>query len=232
VDIEGRGLLGLLSTVPRIARLFRYLRGLIRRRRGDAGEDLLSAMIAAEEGGERLSPDELVASTFLLLFAGHETTVNLIGNGMLALLEHPDQLERLRADPSLIDGAVEELLRYTNPVQVVAARYARMDLELSGFLVPKGAYMVPSLGSANRDERQFPDPERLDLGRTPNKHLAFGFGAHYCVGAPLARLEAKAAFLALVDRFPKARLAVPREELRWRDSFTLHGLQALPLLVS
>ncbi|HEY8207590.1 MAG TPA: cytochrome P450 [Myxococcaceae bacterium] len=231
-DVEGKGPWGALFTVPRIFRLFRYLRGLIKRRRGDGGEDLLSALIAAEEGGEKLSPEELVASTFLLLFAGHETTVNLIGNGTLALLDHPEELERLRKDPSLIDTAIEELLRFSNPVHVPAQRYPKQDVELSGVAIPRGATLLLSLAAANRDERQFPDPDRLLLSRTPNKHVAFGFGSHYCVGAPLARMEARAAFLALLERFPRARLAVPREQVRWRNSITLRGLQALPLRVS
>lgn len=229
VDAEGQGALGLLRIMSRVSSLFRYFRRLIARRRAQRGDDLLSAMIAAEEDGQRLSADELVASTFLLVFAGHETTVNLIGSGTLALLDHPEQLERLRRDPSLIDSALEELLRYTNPVQVPAPRYARQAVQLSGVTIPRGGPVVAALASANRDERQFPDPDRLDLERSPNKHLAFGFGAHYCVGAPLARLEARIAFLALLERFPDLRLAVPREKVRWRQSMSLRGLESLPL---
>jgi cytochrome P450 len=231
VDLEGRGLLGLVSTVLRTRQLYRYLEALIERRRSVRGDDLLSALLAAEEGGQRLSHRELVAAVFLLLFAGHETTVNLIGNGVLALLEHPDQLERLRADPALIDTAVEELLRFSNPVQVTAARYAAEPVEIAGVAIPRGAAVVPSLGSASRDETHFPDPDRLDLGRTTERHAAFGFGAHYCLGAPLARMEARAAFLAFVQRFPRARLAVPREQVRWRRARRLRGLVALPLVL-
>jgi len=229
IDIEGQGALGMARILVRVAWLFRYFRQLIARRRAQRGEDLLSAMIAAEEDGQRMSPEELVGSTFLLLFAGHETTVNLIGNGMLALLDHPDQRERLARDPSLIDQAIEELLRYTSPVHVPAPRYARQDLELSGVAIPRGSAVVAAIASANHDEAKFPDPERLDLTRSPNKHVAFGFGAHYCIGAPLARMEARAAFLALLERFPGARLAIPREKVVWRRSMSLRGLQALPL---
>jgi len=228
VDVDS-GAASLVRTVPKMIGLFRFIRRLIETRRKDRGDDLLSALIAAEEDGSRLSSKELVSSTFLLLLAGHETTVNLIGNGMLALVEHPEQMERLRADPSLIDSAVEELLRFTSPVQMPAPRFVIQDVEVGGVLLRRGQAAAPLIGSANRDEAHFPDPGRLDLGRSPNRHLAFGFGVHYCVGAPLARLEARAVFRALSQRFPRAALAVPRENLRWRKSRALRGLDALPL---
>src|SRR5262249_16620879 len=161
------------------------------------------------------SPEELIASTFLLLLAGHETTVNLIGNGMLALIEHPDQLERLRADPSLIHSAVEGMLRFTNPVHFVAPPFALEAAEGGRVTIRRGEVALPLLASANRDEAQFPNADQMDVGRTPNKHVSFGFGVHYCVGAPLARMEARAALLALVQRFPKASLAVPESKLVW-----------------
>jgi len=230
VDLDSGTMPALLfRSMPRMFRLFRYVRRLIEQRRRDRGPDLLSALIEAEEGGDRLSTDELVAGTFLLLLAGHETTVNLIGNGMLTLLEHPQQLERLRADPSLAESTVEELLRFSSPVQMPAPRYAMEDVEVAGMKIPRGRSVAVLLASANRDEARFADPDRLDLGRAPNKHVAFGFGAHYCVGALLARVEAKIAFPALARRFPGAALAVPKAKLRWRRSRALRGLEALPL---
>lgn len=198
-------------------------------RRG--GDDLLSAMVEAEEAGDKLSFDERVASTLILLLAGHETTVDLIGDGVLALLEHPEQRARLRAKPELMDAAVEEMLRYTSPVQLNAPRFARVDSELCGVTIRRGESVCPILASANHDEAHFADPERFDVGRAANRHVAFGFGPHFCLGAPLARLEAKMAFRALLRRFSDIRLAAPREALQWRRSQSIRGLEALPLQV-
>src|SRR5205807_5323073 len=150
-------------------------------RRADPGDDLMSALARAEEAGDRLSEDELLAMVLLLLVAGHETTVNLIGNGALALLEHPDQLEKLRSDPALIRPAVEELLRYTSPVETATERFPLQDIPIAGVTIPRGEVTFAVLASANRDGRQFPDPDRLDITREPNKHLSFGLGAHYCL---------------------------------------------------
>lgn len=224
--------LALLRQLPTSFLTLRFFRRLVRTRRERPGDDLLTALVQAEEQGDRLSEEELLAMIFILLLAGHETTVNLIGNGTLALLQHPDQLARLREDPALIGPAVEELLRFTNPVAEPAARFAREALELHGTVIPRGGIVVPLLASANRDEAAFERADQLDIGRHPNRHIAFGLGAHYCLGAPLARLEGKIALLALIQRFPHMRLAVPAEQLRWRGSINLRGLTALPMHLS
>jgi cytochrome P450 len=188
--------------------------------------DLLSAMVHAEEGGDRLTEDELHGSANLLLTAGHETTTNLIGNGTLALLRHPDQLAKLRADPSLLPGAVEEFLRYDGPVQFTH-RLAKEDIALRGQTIRKGQFVYLMLAAANRDPARFPDPDRLDIARKDNHHVAFGQGPHFCLGAPLARLEAQIAFGTLLRRFPTLSLAADR--LEYRETFNLHGLKALPV---
>ena len=206
-----------------------YLGELVERRRADPQQDLISALIAAEEDGDQLTADEIVATCNLLLIAGHETTVNLIGGGVLELLRHPDQMDRLRRDPSLVRTAVEELLRYTSPVFLATERYAREDLELGGVAIPRGGLVFGALGSANRDGAAFADPDRLDVARAENKHLGFGEGIHYCLGAPLARLEARVAIETLLRRSPDLHLAVPAESLRWRRSLILRGLDSLPV---
>jgi cytochrome P450 PksS len=182
-----------------------------------------------EQAGDTLSEDELLAMVMLLLIAGHETTVNLIGNGTLALLQHPDQLERLRQSPALLRPAVEELLRYGNPVDMATERYTREEVTLAGVTIPRGAMVFAVIASANRDERQFTRPDALDITREPNKHLAFGLGAHFCLGAPLARLEGQLALGALLRRLPELRLAVEPGALRWRPGLVLRGLEALPV---
>jgi cytochrome P450 PksS len=219
----------LLYAVPNGVLFLRYLRKFIKRRRAEPGKDLVTALIEAEEAGDRLSENELLAMVMLLLVAGHETTVNLIGNGMLALLEHPHQLEKLRADPGLIKPAVEELLRFTSPVETATERYAREDVPLGGVTIPRGEMVFVAIASANRDERQFPNPDVLDLTREPNKHLSFGLGEHFCLGAPLARLEAQLAINTLLRRLPGLRLEVAPGRLRWRRGLLLRGLEALPV---
>jgi cytochrome P450 len=203
-----------------------YFRELIAARRRAPRSDMLSELIAAEEAGDKLSESELLATCILLLIAGHETTVNLIGNGTLALLRHPDQLRRLRDDPRLIGTAVEELLRFDGPVQRTA-RIPSEDVLIGGRVIAKGEMVMPFIGAADRDPAQFPDPDRLDLGRTDNRHIAFGWGIHFCLGAPLARVEGQIAINALVQRLPKLALATPTPE--FRQSLTLRGLKSLPV---
>ncbi len=205
-----------------------YFRGLLPARRSDPGQDLLSRLISAEDdGGDRLSEDELLATCVLLFIAGHETTVNLIGNGLLALLRHPGQWQLLRDDPALIPGAVEELLRYDSPVQRTA-RVTRVDVEIGGKKIPRHSLVVAAIGAANRDPGQFADPDRLDVRRRECNHVAFGYGIHFCLGAPLARFEAEIAIATLLRRMPGAALtATPAQ---WRDSSTLRGLSALPVV--
>jgi len=215
--------------IPAIWSFNRYLRRFFKVRRAEPKDDLVSALIQAEEAGDRLSEDELFAMVFLLLVAGHETTVNLIGSGMLALLEHPDQKERLRQDPSLIKPAVEELLRFTSPVFLATERYAREDVMIQGVTIPRGKMALGVIGSANRDETAFPDPDTLDITREPNKHLGFGLGIHYCLGAPLARLEAQIAINTLLGRVPDLRMKGTPDSLQWRPSLILRGLEALPV---
>jgi cytochrome P450 len=209
--------------------LIEYLDELIAKRRVDPHDDMLSALIAAEESGQTLSRDELIATFLLLLIAGHETTANLIGNGMLALLRHPEQLARLRAEPELDRPAVEELMRFDGPIQMVQ-RITLEDVEIGGREIPTGCIVILLTAAANRDPAVFVDPTRLDLGRTPNPHLGFGGGAHFCLGAALARLEGRIAIGALARRFPGMRVLANKPE--WRPSFTIRGLRQLPLALS
>jgi pimeloyl-[acyl-carrier protein] synthase len=192
-----------------------YFRRLVPERRARPQNDLLSGLIAAEEQGDKLSQDEVIAMCLLLFIAGHETTVNLIGNGTLALLRHPDQMKKLRAEPSLIGNAVEELLRYDSPVQRTA-RITTTEVELAGQPLPKGAMVITALGAANRDPAQFADPDRLDVTRKDPRHISFGFGIHFCLGAPLARVEGQLALGTLLRRAPKLALAEANPE--WRGS--------------
>jgi cytochrome P450 len=175
--------IGMVRAIPSVLKFLRYIRRLVERRRSDPKDDLISALVQAEEEGQRMSADELVAMIFLLLVAGHETTVNLIGNGTLALLGSPDQLEALRSDSGLAPKAIEELLRFDGPLELATERYAREDVEIGGVTIPRGDLVYAVLASANRDERQFSEPNVLDLSREPNRHLAFGLGIHFCLGA-------------------------------------------------
>ncbi|MGH7747231.1 MAG: cytochrome P450 family protein, partial [Candidatus Dormibacteria bacterium] len=226
-----RPTLRMLLKLPHVLAMMRFLRGLIADRRATPRDDLISRLAAPDERGDRLDDDELVAMVFILLIAGYETTVNLIATGTLLLLRNPDQLARLREDPDLIGHAVEELLRLATPVDHASERYAAADVEIGGVTIPRGSLVLVGVVSANTDDRHFAGAERLDLGRTDNRHLSFGLGPHYCLGAPLARLEGRIAIGALVRRFPDLSLAVPPEELRWRPGLLLRGLVSLPVRV-
>ena len=218
-----------LRAIPNVWLFMRYLRKLFKSRRASPRDDLITALIQAEEAGDRLSEDELLAMVFILLIAGHETTVNLIASGTLTLLQHPEQMALLKDDPSRIKPAIEELLRYTSPVEWSTERYAREEMTIAGVPIPRGEMVLGAIGSANRDEHQFANPDSLLLTREPNRHLAFGQGAHYCLGAPLARLEGQVAFTTLLRRMPQLRLAAAPEALRWRRGLFLRGLERLPL---
>ncbi|MEV4678213.1 cytochrome P450 [Actinomadura sp. NPDC049382] len=216
-----------------VARAFNgYLTEVIAERRARPEDDLVSALITARDGDAALTEPELLAGIALLLIAGHETTVNLIGNGVLALLREPDQMALLRAEPELLPAAVEELLRYDGPVERASQRIALEDMEIAGTFVPKGAWVHVSLGAADRDPAVFDDPDRLDVTRAPKRHVAFGHGLHFCLGAPLARLEGQIAIGGLLDRFPGLALAVPPADLRHhRTGSIVRGLVALPVRV-
>ncbi len=202
-----------------------YFSQLIEQKRANPGDDLLTALIQAEEAGDRLTHDELLATCILLLIAGHETTVNLVGNGMLALLRHPDQWALLRSNPTLIKTAIEELLRFDPPVQFTS-RIALEDMTLDGGThLEKYQQAVILLAAANRDPAQFRDPDRLDITREDNRHLAFGLGIHFCLGAPLARIEGQIAIGEMVRRFPNMRLTV--EQPPYKEQITLRGLAEL-----
>jgi len=221
--------INMLLAIPSLAAFMRYLRRLFAERRSHPRDDLLTALVQAEEAGDHMSEDELLAMAFLLIVAGHETTVNLIGSGVLALLQHPDQLALLRSDPTLIRSAVEELLRFAAPVEQATERYARTAVTIAGVTIPQGALTLAVLASANRDEEYFTQPDQLDITRAKNRHLAFGYGIHACVGMPLARLEGQIAINTLVQRLPKLRLAVAPTQLRWRATPHVRGLAALPV---
>ena len=206
-----------------------YFAPLVEERRAEPRDDILSGLALAEEEGDRLDEEETIALLRLLLVAGNETTVNLIGNGMLALLQHPEQLQRLRDDPALIPSAVEELLRYDSPVQLDLRRIVE-DGEVGGVPVKRGEDIVVLIGGANRDPERFEDPDGLDVGREGNSQISFGRGVHACIGAPLARLEARIAIEALLERFSSIRLAGPPP--RFRPSIVLRGLETLPVAAS
>ncbi|MGH8969667.1 MAG: cytochrome P450 [Actinomycetes bacterium] len=202
-----------------------YMRDLAEARRAQPREDLVSHLVAAEDGGDRLSADELVASAILLLNAGHEASVNAFGNGVVALLRHPDELARLRSDPSLVEPAVEEMIRFDGPLQLFE-RTARDDIRIGDVTVPAGVKVAALLGSANRDPAAFHDPDRFDVARRPNHHIGFGAGLHHCLGAPLARMELQISLPTLLERCP--RLQLDSEPAR-RPTFVMRGYRSVPV---
>ncbi|GJF13122.1 cytochrome P450 [Mycolicibacterium cyprinidarum] len=230
---DGLATYGLEGTAERMDGFVDYLRELISQRRADPGEDILTGLIHASEDGDSLSDDEVIAMVFMLITAGYETTHNLITNGVAALLTHPDQLARLKAQPELIDSAVEEILRYTGTVGgTEVTTFAAEDITLHDVTIPRGSLMEALLGSANRDPDQFDDPETFDITRSPNHHLAFSKGNHFCLGAHLARLETKIAITNLIQRFPNLSLAVDPSELKLLPIPLMNRLDGLPVVLS
>jgi len=209
----------------------RFIRELVNRKRQDPQDDILSALIHAEEDGERLTEDEIVSLVFLLIVAGFETTVHLITNGIVALLRHPEQLERLRAEPERIDTAVDEILRYCGPIHGTKVNYATEPIDWHGMVIPKGTPVVPLLGAANRDPRAFDAPEVFDITRSPNRHIAFGHGPHFCLGSQLARMETRLAIATLLERCPNLRLATPHEPLEVQNFPLWHRHKRLPVIL-
>ncbi len=216
--------------LPAMWQFTRYVRQIVAQRRAQPADDLITALVQAEQTGDRLSEDEVVAMIVLLLIAGYETTVTLISSGMWALIQHPVQLAALRDQPVLIKSAIEELLRFASPVAMATERYAQEEVTINGVIIPRGGLALAVLASANHDERRFEQPESLDLQRADNRHVAFGQGVHFCLGAPLARLEGQVAINLLLERLPNLRPAVNLDSLKWRKSLMIRSLQSLPVL--
>jgi cytochrome P450 len=217
------------ETTAKLIEFIAYLRELVAAKLANPSDDLLSGLVLAEAEGDKLSENELLSMIFVLIVAGHETTVNLIANGTLALFDHPEQKTRLRENPDLMKSAVEEMLRYYGPVEMSLTRWVRQDTEFGGQQLRRGEQIVALLASDNHDERQFTDPESFDVTREPNRHLAFGTGMHACLGSPLARLEGQIAFTILLTRLPDLALAIPRDAVEWRGGTFLRGLTRLPV---
>ncbi|MGI3899429.1 MAG: cytochrome P450 family protein [Janthinobacterium lividum] len=230
IEVNDKPVRRAIRWLPAMPKLLRFFEDLIALKRREPDDKLITKLIAVEEEGDHLSRDELIGMIFLLLFAGHETSVNLIGNGLMALIDHPEQMALLRADPSLMDGAVEEFLRFTNPVEHGTPRFALEDLEIAGTRIRKGEMVILLLAAANRDEAVFTDPDRFDILRKDNgRHLALGFGLHYCLGSSLARLETRIALEGLLRRFPDLALATPRDRIQWRQATGLRGIVSMPV---
>ncbi|MGF2796186.1 cytochrome P450 family protein [Bacillus thuringiensis] len=217
------------ETEKQLSEFITYLQYLVDIKRKEPKEDLVSALILAESEGHKLSARELYSMIMLLIVAGHETTVNLITNTVLALLENPNQLQLLKDNPKLIDSAIEEGLRYYSPVEVTTARWTAEPFQIHDRTIEKGDMVVIALASANRDETVFENPEVFDITRENNRHIAFGHGSHFCLGAPLARLEAKIAITNLFNRMPELKIKGNREEIKWQGNYLMRSLEELPL---
>ncbi|MDA2518720.1 MULTISPECIES: cytochrome P450 family protein [Bacillus cereus group] len=217
------------ETEKQLSEFITYLQYLVDIKRKEPKEDLVSALILAESEGHKLSARELYSMIMLLIVAGHETTVNLITNTVLALLENPNQLQLLKDNPKLIDSAIEEGLRYYSPVEVTTARWAAEPFQIHHQTIQKGDMVIIALASANRDETVFENPEIFDITRENNRHIAFGHGSHFCLGAPLARLEAKIAITTLFNRMPELKIKGNREEIKWQGNYLMRALEELPL---
>lgn len=228
-SLSATNLVGVVRALPDQRILIRRIRKLVAARRSEPQDDLITALVQAEEAGDKLSEAELIGTINLLLIAGYETTVNLIGNGALTLIQDSDARRDLLNNPELAGSAIEELLRFTSPLDIASQRFAGEDLSLGSSMICRGDIVIGVVGSANHDETQFGDPEVFNLRRDPNKHLAFGQGAHFCIGAPLARLEGQIALMTLIQRFPALRLSGSADTLRWRKSIIVRGLEALPV---
>jgi cytochrome P450 len=221
----------IIFSLPDMINFVRYLRKVVELKRRKPADDLISALVVIESDGDKLDGDELMAMIAILLSAGHETTTNLIGNGMLALLQSPAKLEQLRSEPEIIDTALEELLRYAGPVETSTFRYAREACTIADTAIERGDMVLGAIASANRDENQFSNAEVVDLTRKPNRHLTFGEGGHYCVGAALARMEGRIAFNALLRHFPRLALDAPVQAITYKPNLVLRGLKSLPLKI-
>jgi cytochrome P450 len=215
--------------VVHVEEFLAYLHELFARRRAEPGDDLVSGLVQAEEHGDALSEDELSSMAILLIVAGHETTVSLVASSVLTLLTHPAELDRIRDDPDALPNAIEELLRFESPVERSLTRWAATDVELGGHTIRRGEFVIAVLGSANRDPGRFADAEILDLGRGDARHVGFGRGSHYCLGAPLARIETEIALRTLFDRLPALRLAIDADEIAWRPIPLFRSLSSLPV---
>lgn len=218
-----------MTYITTLTEFIQYIGHMIAERRQNPQNDLISALVHAEEEGQHLSEPELYSMIALLIVAGHETTVNLIANGMLALMQHPAQMAQLQQNPDLIESAIEEFLRFDGPVERSTTRFAAEDIEINGQLIKRGSPVIIVLGATDRDPNQFENSAEFDITRPPSKHFGFGYGVHYCIGAPLARLEGRIAVETLIKRIPNLQLAVSVSELAYRSSTVVRGLVNLPV---